>query len=56
MPEQLLEPDPDAAEEARLADVFAGDQRHDLLARIGGGDDQVGDMIALLDRALTGPW
>ena len=45
MPSNCLKPDPDAAEEARLADILAGDQRHHLLARVGGGDDQVGDML-----------
>ena len=49
-PEQRLEAEPDAAEEACLADVLAGDQRHDLRRRIAGGDDQLGDILALRDR------
>ena len=51
-PEDALQPGPDAAEEARLADVRLGDQRHRLGRHVGGGDDEVGDMLAPRDRRL----
>ena len=54
-PNKLLEADPGAAEEAGLADRLAGDQRHHLRRRVAGGDDQVGDMLALGDRRLDRP-
>ena len=46
--EQRLEAEPDAAEEAGAADVLAGDERHDLRRRVGGGDRR--------DRRRAGPW
>src|SRR5688572_7079729 len=50
--EQALQPGPDPAEEAGLADRFLGDQGGDLGRHVAGGNDEVGDMLALGDRCL----
>src|SRR3954466_14408971 len=46
------EASPDPSEEARLAHLFLGDERHGLRRRVGRRDDEVGDMLALRDRRL----
>ena len=45
-----LEAEPDAAEEAGLADVLAGHERYDLRRRVAGVIDELGDLLALRDR------
>src|SRR3546814_19612643 len=48
----MIEARHEAVEETGFIDGFGGDERHCLRFGVASGDDQVGDMLAGLDRRL----